>query len=301
MTRSPNLRLLYFKLVLTAVFWGGTFVAGRVISREMGPFLAAFLRFAVATATLTVFLKVTGATPPRLPRRLIIPVLALGFTGVFAYNALFFSGLRSVSAGRASLIIASNPGAIALFAWLLLGERINKLKILGISFSMGGAALVIIRGQQQGFLHGGPGLGELYIIGCVLSWVAYSLVGKLALRELSPLVSVTYACAFGGSALAVPALVEVLSGGLASYSAPVWFSIVYLGVFGSALGFLWYYEGVQIIGPSRAGVFINIVPISSVLLAYFLLGESVDRSIVLGAVLVVAGVFLTNRAALTRE
>jgi drug/metabolite transporter (DMT)-like permease len=72
-------------------------------------------------------------------------------------------------------------------------------------------------------------------------------------------------------------------------------SIVYLGFFGTSLGFIWYYEGIRTIGPSRAGVFINLVPICAVILAFFMLDEAIDSSIILGAILVFSGVYLTNR------
>jgi drug/metabolite transporter (DMT)-like permease len=75
----------------------------------------------------------------------------------------------------------------------------------------------------------------------------------------------------------------------------VWLGVLYLGLLGSALGFIWYYEGVQRIGPSRTGVFINIVPVSSILLAVLILGEPLSPSLGVGAVLVVGGVCLMNR------
>ena len=79
------------------------------------------------------------------------------------------------------------------------------------------------------------------------------------------------------------------------YSAEIWLSIFYLGFFGSALGFVWYYEGIRTLGPSKAGVFINIVPVSSIVLAFLILQESLDASLMLGALLVTVGVYLTNK------
>jgi drug/metabolite transporter (DMT)-like permease len=68
-----------------------------------------------------------------------------------------------------------------------------------------------------------------------------------------------------------------------------------LGFFGTALGFQWYYEGIRAIGPSRAGVFINLVPVSAMSLSYLLLDEKLSPSLLAGAILVLAGVYLTNR------
>lgn len=295
MTLSDKLPLLYVKLVLTAVFWGGTFIAGRIVAAEGGPFSAAFLRFLVASLILVCFVLRTHGAIPGLDRKLLFPVALLGLTGVFAYNALFFSGLKTVTASRASLIITSNPAFIALFAALIFHERLTLVKTLGIGLSIGGAVIVIAKGNPLQVLEGGLGWGELYMFGCVMSWVAYSLIGKVTLARLSPVVSVTWACVIGGLLLLPPALFEGLPSRVASYSFGAWLSIFYLGIFGTSLGFIWYYEGIRTIGPSRAGVFINLVPICAVIMAFLLLGETIDASIILGAILVFAGVYLTNR------
>ena len=167
--------------------------------------------------------------------------------------------------------------------------------MLGIALSISGAMIVVSKGHPLQVLEGNLGLGELCIFGCVASWVAYSLIGKVTLTRLSPLVSVTYACVIGTVFLALPAFSEGLYSNLPHYSGAVWLSIIYLGLFGTALGFIWYYEGIQIIGPSRAGVFINLVPLSALIMAFFILNETLDASILMGAIFVFAGVYLTNR------
>ncbi|MEJ2102111.1 MAG: DMT family transporter, partial [Desulfobacterales bacterium] len=93
--------LIYLKLLLTAIFWGGTFVAGRSLAQNVGPFSAAFFRFAIASVFL-VFLtwKIEGKLSA-LKKSQILPVLLLGITGVFCYNLFIFKGLKLIEAGRA--------------------------------------------------------------------------------------------------------------------------------------------------------------------------------------------------------
>lgn len=292
----PGRSTVHLKLVLTAIFWGGTFVAGRLVSQELPPFTAAFLRFTVACLVLAAFLWREHGRIPRLPPGHLPVAALLGLTGVFAYNALFFLGLKTVLAGRASLIIALNPVLIALFSAWLLGEGMGLRKGVGIGLSVLGALVVISRGSPFAVLHGGLSRGDLYILGCVASWVSYSVIGKIAMREVRPLVLVAYACAIGTVFLGVTAAAaEGLPGALASASWRTWASLVYLGLFGTALGFIWYYEGIRAIGASRAGVFISLVPVSGVLLGALVLGERLDPSVLAGGALVVAGVYLTNR------
>jgi drug/metabolite transporter (DMT)-like permease len=289
--------LLYLKLVTTAVIWGGTFVAGRIIAREVGPFSAAFLRFVVASFFLLLFVLKSYGKIPALKKQQVVPVLLLGVTGIFCYNVLFFYGLKTVTASRASLIIAGNPVVLALLSAWLFRERLSPVNILGIVLSVSGAVTVISHGNPWEIFQGHLGLGELYIFGCVLSWVAYSLVGKIVLKNLPPLIAVTYACLIGAACLFPPAALEGVIRTAMHYSNEIWLSIFYLGFFGSALGFVWYYEGIRTLGPSRAGVFINIVPVSSIVLAFLILQETLEASLLMGALLVTVGVYFTNRPA----
>ncbi len=296
---SPSLpaseAFLYLKLTLTAVFWGGTFIAGRIIAREVPPFSAAFLRFVFASCFLLIFVARVHGRVPVPPPRQFLPLLMLGLTGVLAYNYFFFSGLKTITASRASLIIAANPAVIAVFSSFFLGERLTVLKCLGIVLSVAGAMVVISEGDPARVWSGGVGQGELFLFACVASWATYSVLGRVVMRDLSPLLAATYACLLGGACLFPPAIQEGLLGQILEYSTAVWLGVVYLGLLGSALGFIWYYEGVQRIGPSRTGVFINIVPVSSILLAVLILGEPLSPSLGVGAVLVVGGVCLMNR------
>ena len=125
MSSSPRHAILYLKLILTAVFWGGTFIAGRIVAREVAPFSAAFLRFVVASVILFGFIFKTQKRLPPVGWKQLLAVTALGLTGVFAYNAFFFSGLKTVTASRASLIITSNPAFIAIFAALFFRDRLS--------------------------------------------------------------------------------------------------------------------------------------------------------------------------------
>ena len=286
--------LTYIKLFLTAVFWGGTFIAGRVVAKEALPFSASFLRFAVASVFLVLMTWRIEGKLPKIDRPTIFTVCLLGLTGVFAYNAFFFKGLQSIDASRAALIIALNPVLISLFSSLLFHERLTPVKTVGILMSVIGAMTVVARGNPLYLFHGYMGWGEINIFGCVLSWVSFSLIGKLVLKKITPLVSICYSSLVGAVALAIPAFLEGLWSFLPKYSIVTWVGLFYLGFFGTVLGFVWYYEGIQKIGPTKAGLFINVVPLSAVVMAYFLLNEPMTLSLLVGTVLVSAGIFLTN-------
>jgi drug/metabolite transporter (DMT)-like permease len=288
---------IYLKLLLTAIFWGGTFVAGRLVAQNVGPYSIAFLRFTIASILLLLLTWRIEGKLPKLQESQIVPVILLGITGIFIYNVMFFKGLKIIEASRASLIIATCPIIITICSAFFLKEKINLVKGLGIVISVCGAIIVISRGNINWIFEGGLGLGELYIFCCVLSWVAYSLIGKAVMKNLSPLASVSYSATVGAVALLVPAFFEGLAQNIASQSAVDWLCISYLGVFGTVIGFVWYYQGIERIGPTKAGLFINFVPISAILCAFFILKEPITLSLMTGAVLVISGVYLTNKTA----
>ena len=286
--------IIFMKLLITAFFWGGTFVAGRMLAAHVGPFSAAFLRFAVASAVLLFITRNAEGTFPAVRRDRIVSVVLLGLTGIFAYNICFFYGLKLIPAGRAALIIATNPVFISLFSFLLFHEKMSPRKIIGILLSTTGAVIVISKGSLDTVFSQGLGWGELFIFGCVLSWAAFSLIGKTVITTLSPLVSITYASVIGMASLLVPALSEGMIRQIPSYTGTDWICIVYLGLLGTAIGFVWYYEGIKQVGPVTASQFINFVPVSAVLLAFLILDEPITRSLIIGAAFIVSGVYLMN-------
>jgi drug/metabolite transporter (DMT)-like permease len=215
-------------------------------------------------------------------------------TGVFFYNVFFFKGLKLIEAGRAAIIIANNPILIALLSAAIFKEKLNAIKATGIVISVTGAILAISKGDLRVILQGHLGWGEFYIFLCVASWVTFSLLGKAVMSGLSPLASVTYSSLTGTLLLLIPAFREGIVNCI-NFSIYDWWNIFYLGFFGTVLGFVWFYEGIKKIGPTKAGLFINFVPISAILLAFFLLDEPVTFSLLIGALLVTTGVYLTNR------
>ena len=265
--------VIYLKLIATMLIWGGTFITGRILAQEVSPYVAAFLRFLIASLFLVFLTYKKEGGMPKIPKSQYLPITLLGLTGVCCYNIFFFKGLSFIPAARASLIIANNPVLITLFAALLFKEPLTRRTLCGVLLSVSGAIVVITDGHPAQLLALGLGPGELSIFVCVASWVCYSsIIGTLFLFP--------FAVGHG--------LFQT------SYTPLHLASLFYMGFFGTVLGFLWYYQGILALGPTRAGIFINIVPISAILLAWLLLDEPVGGAIWIGALLVVSGVTLTN-------
>jgi drug/metabolite transporter (DMT)-like permease len=295
MGSSPQPLAGYVKLVLTTAFWGGAFIAGRHLAQHMPHFLAATGRFVAALLPLLAFALATGNFP-RLTRRQVGATLLLGATGVFAYNAFFFAGLAHIPASRAALIVALSPIMTMLVMRVLAHERWSALRFAGVAVSLVGVTLVITRGDLASVLGGAVGLGELWIFLAVVAWVAYTIIGKRALDGLSATAATAWSTLWGTLMLAVPALVELAGGAVRWPDGLSWLAMAYLGVCGTALAFVWYNQAVATIGPARATLFTNLVPVFAVIFSVVFLGERPVLASLVGGVLVVSGVFLANRA-----
>jgi len=288
--------MIYLQLTIMAFIWGGTFIAGRIVGESVGAFTAALTRFTIASVCLWFITQRWEGKLPLLRREQWLPVLMLGLSGVFFYNVFFFLGLQTVSASRAALIVALNPIAIALASTIVFKDQLSPLKIFGITLSLIGATIVISEGNPTVLLSQGLQLGDLFLIGCLFSWALYTIVGKQVMSNLSPVVTATYACLIGAMLLLPFGLWEGYQSDWLLPSPKALFALAYLGILGSALGFCWYYIGVQRIGASQAAVFINFVPIAATILGALILSEPVTSTLITGGGLVITGVICTNRA-----
>jgi len=286
--------ITYIKLFLVALFFGGTFIAGRIMAANLPPFSSAFLRFLLASFFLVLFAFKKYGKFPRIDFPQFLLIIALGLTGIVGYNFFFFSGLKSITASRASMIISLNPSVITIFSILLFKDKLTKFKFMGIILSLTGALIVISQGNLQVILQSNIGTGELFILGCVLCWSSFTVLGKIIMKDLKPIIAITYACLAGTIILILPAYQEGVLQNFMQYNVEVWLSVFVLGFLGTALAFTWFYEGIDKIGPSRAGIFINFVPIFATLMAVLILREKLSPSLIIGAIFVISGVCLTN-------
>jgi len=286
----------YLKLVVTTFFWGGTFVAGKWAVGEAPPFFVAFLRFAIASVVLWALVaRRCRGGHERIP----VPVggaqwaelLSLGLTGVFLYNFVFLTGLSWTTATNGSLIVAFNPLLTAVLSAWWLKERVRPVQTGGLLLALLGVGVVVTRGSISVVRRLSFNPGDLLMLGAPLAWALYTIVGKKVLSRLSPLAATAYASLFGTLLLLPAAALEgSLRSGFHRLTMWGWISVLQLALLGTVVGFVWWYEGVEALGASRAAVFVNLVPLFGVLLSALILSESLEVSQLAGGILVVLGV-----------
>lgn len=290
--------LLALKLVTVAALWGGTFIAGSILSQSLPSITAAFSRFFVASILLVMVAVRMEGKLPRLNLEQILLTAFLGVTGIFLYNICFFGALATVPAGRTSLFVSLTPIVTAILAGLLFSERLGFRRWIGVVVALVGAIIVITRGDLiKGItdISQSLGQGELMMLGSVFSWAAYTLISRKALETLSPIAATTYGTLWGFLFLSAGAIGEVNEVDWILLDWRVWASIFYLGAFGTVLAFIWYYQGIRVVGPSRTAIFTNLVPGFGVLFSAVLLGEPILISMVVGGLIAVLGVSLVSK------
>ena len=290
--------LLALKLVLVAGLWGGTFIAGRVLTQSLPLMTAAFCRFFVASILLVIVAVKMEGKLPLLNRDQILLTAVLGFTGIFLYNICFFGALAKMPAGRTSLFVSLTPIVTAILAGFIFSERLGLRRWIGIVVALLGAMVVITRGDLVGGITDisqSLGHGELMMFGAVFSWAAYTLISRKVLETLSPIVATTYGTLWGFLFLSIGAVEEFKDISWMLLDWHVWISVFFLGAFGTVLAFIWYNQGIQTVGPSRTAIFTNLVPAFGVLFSAVLLDEPILISMVVGGLIAILGVSLVNK------
>ena len=243
---TPVTPAIYGKLLLTAFFWGGSWIAGRVAVQEASPFAVASWRFFIAALALGLLLFEREGRP----RWTLAQWGWITALGIFLYNIFFLYGLRLIEAGRGALVVALTPAVIALADALFFGARMSWRRALGVAVALLGCLLVVTDGKPRHLFDGGVGLGEWLIIGSVVTWAAFTFIGRRGGESLSPLALTFGGCLTGWAMLTLAALAE---GSLFDFAATTWrgyTSIVFLGLLVTAAGFTWYSEAIATFGES---------------------------------------------------
>ncbi len=286
----------YIKLAMAPVLWGGALVAGRVIASEIPPFTIACIRFFLAGMFMFPVLYLKEKKFPRPTGSETVLILLLSITGVVLFNFFLFSGLQTVDAGRSAVIIAFTPAVVVLLSTVFFRERLTLAMGGGVLLAFAGALVTITYGDILVLFSEPIAMGDVWMLSAVLCWALYSMIGKFAMGNLSALTVLTYSFAAGALMLLPFAVTERSLGIIPYLSAASWVSILYLSFGSAGIAYLWYYEGIKIVGPSKASIFMNLEPAAAIFFGVLLLGETISAAILVGTALVLSGVFVATRA-----
>ncbi len=297
MAMSPQRRALVL-MILTALVWAGLFPTGKVALRSIPPFPFAAIRLSIGATLLFLYLRRKDDAqemPINWTPRLVGSFLFLGFTGYLLSVGGSYQGLRLTTATNAALLNAASPVAIVLLAAMFLKEKMSARMLLGIVISIVGVVVIVARGSWQVITASEYNLGDLIIIATLFAWGIYTTYGRHLMREVSPLAATTYAYIAGATYLIIACWWTEWEGWqFVETRWDSWLALAYQSTLGTFAHF-WYYQAVKILGPSRAGVFINLVPVLAIGIAYVFLDEALTLPHLVGGLIVLVGVGVAAR------
>ena len=273
------------------VAFGLSFVATKYALRGFEPLLLALLRFALAGGILWVVWRLRRG-PERVSRGELGRLALLGFVSLTVYFSFENLGIARTSASEAAILIATIPLFVVILNTFTLRERTTARQWAGIAISFAGiAALVLLGGSGAG---GGSLSGNLLVLAASLSAGVYSILARSLLVSRPALFVTTFQNLFGALFMLPLALAEAALVGVRDPTPRAIGGLLFLTVVCSITAYLLLNYAFRFLAASRVAVFINLTPLVAVAGAYVLLGERFTLGQAAAAVVVVAGVWLTN-------
>lgn len=285
--------LPYLLLTLTVLFWSGNFILGRGVRDLIPPISLNFWRWVGA---LVILLPV--GLPRILKQRSLFArhwklLAVLSIPAIAVFNTFVYQALQSTTATNTVLVNAMIPVFIGLVSWFVFHEAMNRRQVVGVAISLAGLLLIVTRGQL-GILRGvGFSAGDLWTLGASLAWALYSVLLRKRPAHMDPIAFLTFIVVMGLAAILPFYLWELIKYGGFSLTKATLASIAYVSVFPSVLSFIFWNSGVAIVGANRAGIFIHLMPLFSIVLAFIFLGEQPRIFHLVGMVLIFSGISLT--------
>ncbi len=278
-------------LLLTVFFFGTNFVAVKLVVHHVPPLLFAASRFTFAGVLLLSFLRFTEPES-RLKRSDLLPILGLGIIGVTLTQSVFTIGVSLTTAANTALIYSTSPVWGMLLGFFLGFEKPRLTGVLGVALCLAGVGSIVYGGLDLG---GTSLLGDFLILCAAIFWGSYTVLSLGLLKRYSPLAVATYPMILGG--LAAFPLALFGPGGLhvGTLDGNVWFAAVYSTLLSSAFGFAGWQRGVSKIGANRVLIYQYLVAVTGVTAGIVLLGESFGFQQMLGAAVILCGVYLARR------
>ncbi len=275
-------------LLLTSLFWGGNFVVSKSLLGHASPMTLTTIRWIIAVICLIplVWWKEKKILPPRSA---LLPLFLMGFTGAFLFNILQFIALERTTAMNVGLISTLNAMTIAIFSFIFLKEKINSLQIFAMLFSLIGVILVLSKGQINSLLSLHFNTGDLWMLAAVCVWGIYSICSKWAMKNTSALMSTLYSAIFG---LLILLPLNISDFTVTHINQSFIVAIIYTGVISTVVCMVLWNLGVQKLGATTAGIFLNFNPIFTSILAFLFLNEKITWIQGIGSGIVIIGCYL---------
>lgn len=290
---------IYFLMVIAALVWSGAFIAGKFAVPYVSAFTLTFLRFLIASIVLYPAMKLYNRSHPednfRLTKKYIPLFLFNGIVGMAGYHVLFFTALKYTTAINSSIIGAMNPIVTTIIAAIFIRQKTPPMQIAGILLSFIGVVLTITGGNLSILASFDFNRGDMFMAAAVICWASYAVMSRVKGADVPPLALTFYSFVFCTIAL-VPFVIWEHPWALEKIPASAILSIVFMAVFSSVIGYMLQQIAIKKIGASKSSIFVNLVPVFSIILSVTILGEELMPVKIFTSLLIIAGVCICQLA-----
>ena len=286
----------YLYLTLCTLFWSGNFIVGKVATLfEIPPLTLNFYRWFLAFLILCPFtLKGVIMNYEEIKKNFLVLVI-MGFTSISVFNSVVYYSLNYTQVLNGVLMISTIPVFIIFFSGLFKTESIRIYQIIGVVISLLGVISIITKLDLSLLLSLKLNKGDLWMLVAMISWTTYSLLLGKKKVKLEPFIFLQTIIIIGLLFLFPMYLAEVLVGKKITLNFPVLMTIGYVVFFAGIGAYTFWNAAIKLIGPSRSGVFLHLMPIFSSLMAVFLLGEQFSFHHIVGTLLIISGILLSSK------
>ncbi|PCI23223.1 MAG: permease [Piscirickettsiaceae bacterium] len=284
-----------FKAVMllntAGMLWGGNMILGHYLSGFFGPWSIISTRLVIGGSIFVLLLMQTGEIKKIKHITNWWVVIALAITGVIGFQSLLYYGLRLTTATNAGLLNSLTPLLTAFFAAAFLKEKLNYHHWVAAVVTIFGLVFILSEGDLSNLLLLNFNAGDLFVLAAMVSWVAYSLIAKKAMMGMSPLLITALGVLLSLFVVIPLGLIEAnyIQTPLITTNAVL--ALLFISIGPTVLSLLFWNKGMNIIGPSRASLFLNTVPVYIIIINAVFLGVMPYQYQVVGMGLIFAGSF----------
>ncbi len=285
----------YLLLILAAIFYAGNLIVGKPVAQEIPPITLSLFRYLIALVVIIPFGYREWKNNKDLWKKEWKAILALSATGLVLFNIFVYLALNYTTSINAGIVEATAPIFTLILTFLLFNERFSQKQLIGVFISLFGVFFVITKGSVEIIMNLQFNSGDLIMILAMITWAFYSIFIKQHTWKFP-----TYGALLVMTVVAIIMFIPLMTIEIGQIQTINWSwevisGLVYLGIFPSLVALIAYNKGIAAIGPSRASVFLNLIPVFTMIGAVIFLGEHLTWIQVIGALFVIFGVLITNR------
>ena len=284
----------YLLLLLVVLFWSGNFIVARGIQEFIPPFSLSFWRWALALLILIPFSGMSFLRQKDLMLKHWKIILLLGILGITSFSTFIYIAMHSTTVTNTVLVNATNPIFIVIFSWIGFKDRVSLLQITGIVLSLAGLLWIISRGNPSFLMTLQFAMGDLWTLAAAVCWALYTVLLRQYPGRTDSIAFLT-ALFMAGLIFLTPLYIwESFTESPIRLNTASVSGALYLGIFPSIFAYIFWNRGVKAVGANRAGVFVYLIPVFSIVLGFFLFDERFKSYHPPGILLIGLGIFLTT-------